>query len=204
MTDEKNSSSSPSSGKKKPRRRRRKKPNPNKPKGDNPQAKSAAPKKQASGGSKSKPNPNSKNKKRKPNSKKPLRDHEIILKYDNLMEQHLLARKRYFENYHRKDKKRVEKLERNFQKTGLDVRAFENRLKPHQFEILEKKINGYALDLDYSTRTGEEPITELPTGPFADPHENEVQASRPEFKDDTELTMGTMEDYEKYREERSA
>ena len=203
MTDDKKSNSD-HPAKKKTRRRRRKKPNNNKPKGDSPEAKSAAPKKQGQNPDNKKSNNRNQNKKRKPNNKKPLRDHEIILKYDNLMEQHLIARKKYFENYHRKDKKRVEKLERNFQRTGLDVRAFERRLKPHQFEILEKKIDGYALDLDYSTSSGEQPVTELPVAPFGDPHENEIQLARPSFKEDTEESVGSMDDYEKYREERSA
>lgn len=206
MTDEKNSNSKRPNNKK-PNRRRRRKPARNKSGDNKPQVQA----KDNSNKPSPKKNSNNKNKRRRNNNrnrsnnnKKPLKDDEIILKYDNLMEQHLNARKKYFENYHRKDKRRVEKLERNFHKTALDVRAFERRLKPHQFEILEKKIDGYSLDLDYSQSSGELAVTELPVAPFGDPHENQTQQARTSYKDDTEESVGTMDDYEKYRAEKSA
>lgn len=205
MTDDKNSNSKRPNNKK-PNRRRRRKPSKNKSGDNKPQIQA----KDNSNGPSPKKKSNNKNKRRRNNrnnnnnNKKPLKDDEIILKYDNLMEQHLNARKKYFENYHRKDKRRVEKLERNFHKTALDVRAFERRLKPHQFEILEKKIDGYSPDLDYSQSSGELVVTDLPVAPFGDPHENQTQQARPSYKDDTEESVGTMDDYEKYRAEKSA
>lgn len=133
-------------------------------------------------------------------SSKILKGDEIIFKYDHLLEQHVQARRKYFELFYRKDPRRVEKLERNFQKTSMDIRSFETRLKPWQLEVLYKRTEGYPLDLDYSESSQEKVVDELPTAPFIDIHINASQRARSSYKDDTEESVGSFEDYEKYKE----
>ncbi|RZF20517.1 hypothetical protein DAY19_11055 [Halobacteriovorax vibrionivorans] len=125
----------------------------------------------------------------------------VIVKYLNLLEQHIMARKKYFENFDRVGEKQKEKLEKNFidtQKTFLD---FKGRLKPEELEIFEKKFESLKMDTTYANNH------ELPLGEVApevsveeieDPHylQTQIQA---DYSEDTEESMGSLEDYKAYK-----
>ena len=83
------------------------------------------------------------NNNRRSNRSKPMTPARVILKYDNLLEQHLVARRKYFEMHGRSEGRQKEKLEKNFYKTLDDLRFFEMGLKDWQKEALEKKTEAY-------------------------------------------------------------
>ena len=136
-------------------------------------------------------------KNRRPKSLSPLR---ILQKYDNLLEQHIIARKKYFEIYGRSAGKQLEKVEANFEKTLRDLRNFETGLKDWQREVLVKKIDMYPQDNHYSEMNEIEPIAEKVnfSGEFEDPHLLATQKSE-NWQEDTEESSGSMEDYYAYK-----
>ncbi len=134
-------------------------------------------------------------------SKKPLSGGRIIQKYDNLQDQHLQARKKYFEMYHRIDDRGLEKLKRIFDETLDNLRRFEEKLEDWQKETLAKKIDAYKLDTIYSEGHETGLLGDnVPDGPFKNPHVTDAQINRDNYANDREETMGTIEDYEKYKD----
>ena len=137
------------------------------------------------------------NKNRRPKSLSPIR---ILQKYDNLIEQHIVARKKYFELYGRASGKQLEKVESNYEKTLRDLRSFEAGLKDWQKDVLEKKVNMYPEDRHYSSVNNIDPKGELVpfAGDFEDPHLLPTQKSE-NWQQDSEESAGTMEDYYQYK-----
>ncbi len=136
-------------------------------------------------------------------SKKPLSGGKIIQKYDNLLEQHLQARRKYFEMFHRASDGNLRKLKKIFDESLENLRRFEEKLEDWQRETLEKKINAYKLDTIFSEAhntglQGEAP----PNGPFKNPHITQEQLEREDFSRDTQESVGTMDDYLKYKDSR--
>lgn len=124
----------------------------------------------------------------------------VYAQYDALLDEHLAARKRYFEYFNRVDDRQRKKMEDQFFHSIEKLRNFENSLRPWQKEFLVKKVDRYSLDLTYSSNH------ELPIegkseveGPFSDPHFLKSQELRPSYKDDKEETLGTIEDYKKLK-----
>ncbi|MFN8371172.1 MAG: hypothetical protein U0T83_11190 [Bacteriovoracaceae bacterium] len=121
-------------------------------------------------------------------------------KYDTLNDQRIATRKKYFENYYRVDDYRLKKLEQQFYNAIENLRRFEKSLKPWQYEILRKKIPRYKMDLAYSENhqlpATPEPVTNVV---IEDPHISLAQKNRPSYKDDTEESVGTMEDFQKLK-----
>lgn len=133
--------------------------------------------------------------------KKKLSLHEVILKYQNLMDQHINARRKLFELFFRKDPRRVSRLQKNFEKTGRDIRNFESQLSPEFREVLETRTEAYPLDLEYSSLSQEQ----REIAPKEDPqsslyHISDTQKNRPSYSEDKEESIGTMEDYHEYKE----
>lgn len=137
------------------------------------------------------------NKNRRPKNLSPIR---IIQKYDNLLDQHLIARKKFFEMHGRLAGKQLEKIEQNFTRTLEELRKFERGLRDWQKEVLEKKINNYPEDRAYSKNHNLSPDGEFVpfAGEFEDPHLLPTQASA-SFKEDTEESLGSMDDYYAYK-----
>ena len=154
----------------------------------NPQSASAGASSSASGGS---------SRNRRPKSLTPSR---ILQKYENLMEQHLIARKKYFEIYGRITGKQFEKVESNFNTTLTAISDFLKTLKDWQKEILDKKLNFYPEDRQYSSTHNLEPVGESVDyeGDFEDPHLLPTQKNH-QWSHDTEESVGTYEDYKKYK-----
>lgn len=130
-----------------------------------------------------------------------LTTNQVLVKYDNLLEQHLITRRKYYEYFNRVDERQLYKLEKNFFDSIEHLRRFEANLEPWQREALEKrKTERYKLDLTYSNNREWNP-EEIAKANFEpdeneDPHFKESQKEAfEEYKEDTEESEGTYEDY---------
>lgn len=123
----------------------------------------------------------------------------IYEKYLNLLDQHLIARRKYHDMFYRAEPAQKAKLERNFYNTLNDVREFENKLTPQARELFEKRNNGLRPDTIY---TSNHHITEegvmIAEAEIEDPHFLQSQQAA-DYSDDTEESVGTLEDYLKYK-----
>ena len=144
------------------------------------------------------PNPNNNNQQRTDN-RSPLID-RIYEKYQNLLEQHLIARKKFHDLFYRADLPQKNKLERLFYSTLKELRDFEGRLNPMERELFEKRNNGLTKDLTYSTLNSEalEASTQVVADGPADPHYMQSQKAV-SYKEDKEESVGSKADYEKYK-----
>jgi hypothetical protein len=136
-------------------------------------------------------------------SNRTLNSNQVLLKYDNLLEQHLKSRKRYFEYYNRVDDHQRRKLELQFFSTIEHLRRFEASLEDWQKDYLKKKTERYRLDLTYS-QNHELPAVAEPVstdGEFPDPHFTSAMTKAwAEYAQDTEESVGSIEDYQKYKD----
>ena len=133
-----------------------------------------------------------------------LTANQVLVKYDNLLEQHLIMRRKYYDYFNRVDERQLKKLEKNFFASIEQLRRFEAGLEPWQREALEKRrTERYQLDLTYSTNHNLDPSAgkvEVSEEEIEDPHFKESQAEAFElYKDDTEESEGTYEDYLKLK-----
>ncbi|WP_127715948.1 hypothetical protein [Halobacteriovorax sp. HLS] len=147
-------------------------------------------------------NKNNNNKKKKFFKKGPRLSAEelITLKYNNLLEQHLLARKKYFALFHRADPNQKAKLERIYYNTASKLREFEMTLTGEKKELFKKHFDSLKPDYQYSTNHDLPPEPEHVSHQeeFEDPHYLEMQKEA-KYADDTEESMGSIEDYKKYK-----
>lgn len=134
-----------------------------------------------------------------------LTTNQVLVKYDNLLEQHLITRRKYYEYFNRVDERQLYRLEKNFFDSIEHLRRFEAGLEPWQREALEKrKTERYKLDLTYSNNRGWDP-EEIAKADFQpdeneDPHFKDTQKEAfEEYKEDTEESEGTYEDYLKLK-----
>lgn len=124
----------------------------------------------------------------------------VYEKYLNLLDQHLIARRKYHDMFYRAEPSQKAKLERNFYNTLNDVREFENRLSPEARELFEKRNNGLRPDTIYTTNhqiTDEEKIV-VSADQVEDPHFLQSQQAA-DYSGDTEESVGTVDDYLKYK-----
>lgn len=125
---------------------------------------------------------------------------KALQKYDNLLEQYITIRKKYFAVHGRPSKKQKTKTFNNYMRTLKDLRNFEVAQTGKYKEALDKKLDFYPLDDQYSKSHPDEKALEVSfSGEFVDQHYLETQQAS-KFSDDTEESTGTMEDYEKYKE----
>jgi hypothetical protein len=133
---------------------------------------------------------------RRPKSLTPSR---LLQKYDNLLEQHLIARRKYFEMFGRASGKQFDKIEKNFHRTLKELRDFEANAKDWQKEVLDQKINPYPEDRQYSTEHELGEVEYVPfDGDYEDPHLLPTQKSQ-NWAEDTEESSGSMDDYYNYK-----
>lgn len=136
---------------------------------------------------------------------RPLTSNQVLVKYDNLLEQHLIARRKYFEYFNRVDDRQLRRLEKNFYDSVEHLRRFEANLEPWQREALEKrKTERYAIDATYSLNRGLDPLAPVPVEvapeEIEDPHFKDSQKEAfEEYKEDEEESSGTYEDYLRYK-----
>ncbi len=124
----------------------------------------------------------------------------IYEKYLNLLDQHLIARRKYHDLFYRADPGQKNKLERNFYNTLNDIRDFESKLAPEARELFEKRNNGLKPDNIYTSNhmipiEGSLPPDE---SQWADPHFLLTQKLA-DYSSDNEESMGSIEDYLKYK-----
>lgn len=135
-------------------------------------------------------------KNRRPKSLSPSR---VLQKYDNLLEQHLIARKKYFEMHARVGGKQLEKIKSNLERTLEELRKFERSSKDWQQELLNQKINPYPEDNQFSSEHELPEVEYVPfDGDYDDPHLLVTQKSQ-DWSEDTQESEGTMEDYYNYK-----
>lgn len=124
----------------------------------------------------------------------------IYEKYLNLLDQHIIARRKYHDLFFRADPAQKNKLERNFYNTINDIREFESKLTPEMMVLFEKRNNGYEYDRIYTTNheipvEGDVVPEDLPP---AEPHFLQSQMAA-DYSGDVEESVGTAEDYLKYK-----
>lgn len=124
----------------------------------------------------------------------------LVEKYINLLDQHLIARRKFHDLYYRAEPQQLNKLERNFYSTLNDLRDFEAKLPPETKELFEKRVNGLRPDVTYSTNHQLNPTENVSIDEthIEDPHLLASQ-KKASYKDDTEESMGSLEDYNKYK-----
>ena len=137
------------------------------------------------------------NKNRRP---KALSPSKIAQKYDNLLEQYLIARKKYFEMYARAKGQAYKKIDNNYMRTLKAVFNYKDTLNDWQQESLDKKLELYPEDNQYTTEhglplTGEVEVVETKEDIHLLPKQREAN-----YKEDTEESSGTIEDYKKYKD----
>jgi hypothetical protein len=130
----------------------------------------------------------------------PFNIERIYEKYLNLLDQHIIARRKYHDLFYRADPAQKNKLERNFYNTLNDVREFESKLAPDVQMLFEKRNNGYMPDRTYTSNhaipiEGDAVPKDLPP---AEPHLLQSQIAA-DYKEDDEESVGTAEDYLKYK-----
>lgn len=136
---------------------------------------------------------------------RPLTTNQVLVKYDNLLEQHLITRRKYYEYFNRVDDRQLRRLEKNFYDSIEHLRRFEANLEPWQREALEKrKTERYTIDATYSLNRGLDPLAPQPVEvapeEIEDPHFKDSQKEAfEEYKEDTEESVGSYEDYLKYK-----
>lgn len=131
----------------------------------------------------------------------------LLIQYDKLMDQYLDSRKKYFEMYARADRNKLFKLEDNYLGSIARLKKFERELRPWQLEHLKKhRLNLYPLDTIFSEGHKEEleeqkgnSVELSPIGLGVNFHLTLQQQDRQQYKEDTEQTTGTMEDYLAYK-----
>ncbi|MEI8346325.1 MAG: hypothetical protein WCG27_02580 [Pseudomonadota bacterium] len=125
---------------------------------------------------------------------------KIVQKYYNLLEQHNIARRKYFEWHGRSDITQEERFEKLYYATMEELRRFEKTLSPFQRDQLSKRLDPNPPDFSYSqdhqlSKSGEPPAPNLPV---EDPHRLPTQQKNA-FRNDTEESKGTIEDYKKLK-----
>lgn len=135
-----------------------------------------------------------------PNTNGGFNIERIYEKYLNLLDQHLIARRKYHDMFYRADPNQKIKLEKNFYNTLNDIREFESRLAPDVRDLFEKRNNGLAPDRIYTQNhalsiEGDPVPTDLPP---AEPHLLQSQIAA-DFSHDSEESVGTADDYLKYK-----
>lgn len=124
----------------------------------------------------------------------------IYEKYLNLLDQHLIARRKYHDLFYRADPAQKNKLERNFYNTLKDIRDFEDKLTAESRALFEKRNNGLKADNIYTTNheINLEGDTPPPQSEWADPHFLQSQKIA-NYAEDKEESVGTADDYLKYK-----
>lgn len=139
------------------------------------------------------------NRKRKPTVKLTGID-MITTKYNNLMEQYLVARRKYHDLFFRADPNQKAKLERVYNNATQKFIGFKDSLRPEDRELFENHYNGLKLDLDYSSVNEINPVAEAV--PFdTEPEEPHQLVSQVEsdYSEDVEESVGSLDDYKAYK-----
>ena len=114
----------------------------------------------------------------------------------------MTARRKYFDSFYKADPNQMKKLEGKFFASIENLRKFEEELPDDQKEELKTRVDRYPSETGYAdnhelTYEGDQ----APEGPFEDPHATLHQLEKGDrYANDTEESVGTMEDYLKLKE----
>lgn len=124
----------------------------------------------------------------------------IYEKYLNLLDQHLIARRKYHDLFYRAEGAQKAKLEKNFYHSLNELKDFKEKMAPSARELFEKRNNGLNLDLTYTTNHELPAIADAVSvdGEWEDPHYLQSQKNA-DYANDTEESAGTMDDYLRYK-----
>ena len=141
------------------------------------------------------------NRRRRPNNRGQSSGPDKVTKtYYVFIEKIQIARRKYYDDFHHQDPNRVNKLRRNFERAIQELREWEEKLSPEQTQIIAKSDN---LDLTYSTIKEISPVGVDEVGieeTTKGPHFIKVQEEAiDKFSNDTEESVGTMDDYRSYK-----
>ena len=124
----------------------------------------------------------------------------IFKKYDNLLENYLRLRAKYFDYFFRAASKQKSKVTENYRNALAQLRKFEQQLTDYQKEKFQQR--GYFKpDHTYCENHNLDPdltSVELDESPI-DPHICTIQKERPSYQDDNQESIGTMDDYKAYK-----
>ena len=150
------------------------------------------------------PNSQSSARNRRPHARV-LTSNQVLVKYDNLLEQHMITRRKYYEYFNRADERQLLRLEKNFYDSIEHLRRFEEGLEVWQREALEsRKTERYRIDSTYSENRGWDPLAvqpiEVAPEDIEDPHFKDTQKEAfDEYRNDREESVGSFEDYLKLK-----
>lgn len=125
----------------------------------------------------------------------------VTTKYLNLLDQHIQARRKYFENFDRVTGATLEKLEQNFIESQKLFLTFKDKLSEDDRKYFEaryestKPDNIYSMNHNLSQDAYIVPEQQLV---IEDPHLLESQ-KKSSFTDDEEESVGSLEDYKAYK-----
>lgn len=126
---------------------------------------------------------------------------QVYRKYENFLDQHLAARRKYYDLFNIADPRQKKKLENNFYKTLHDLRNFETSLKGEQQKVfLERYEKWGEFDFTYTENHNLNVEGEVEVKPeeVDDPHYLESQ-KQADYSSDSEETKGSFEDYLAYK-----
>ena len=134
------------------------------------------------------------------NNRPQFQSHEKLVKaYYVMIEKIQIARRKYFDDFHHQDPNRVLKLQKSFERSMDELRAWESKLSPKEAEIILKEKKP---DHTYSTIQNLSPIgvNEIKSEEIKDPHLiNSQNEAIKKYKQDREESVGTMDDYRSYK-----
>lgn len=119
-------------------------------------------------------------------------------RYLQLIEQHRINRKKYYDEFHHHDPNRVRKLRNAFERSGNELFQFAEKLSEDNRKIILREqptIDEYADNRSIS------PIGEILVAKenIEDPHFLQTQQDA-SFSQDKEESIGTMDEYRAYKE----
>ncbi len=124
----------------------------------------------------------------------------IFTKYDNLLENYLRLRTKYFEYFYKDRSKQRTKVCDNYNKALEQLQNFTKQLSEYQLEKFRSR-GFFKLDHTYSANHDIDPeltSVELSDKPN-DPHYTQLQQEQESFKNDIEESSGSIEDYNSYK-----
>jgi hypothetical protein len=124
----------------------------------------------------------------------------LVEKYINLLDQHLVARRKFHDLYYRAEIPQLNKLERLFYQSLNDLREFENRIPEEMKPVFNQRVNGLKPDTTYSENHQLNPDQKINEAELEihDPHLLQSQKAK-NYREDTEESVGSLEDYNQYK-----
>ncbi len=129
-----------------------------------------------------------------------------LRKYDYMMDVYIAARRKYFEAFNKSEHdSQVKKAEQAYLNALHDIRKMERYFDHNTKRVFDKRSGRLRLDLEFSKNhltaadnTAPDEVQEGHGFNFLDPHTLQSQ-KEVNFKEDTESSSGTIDDYKKIK-----